>query len=1465
MGDSDDDDVGTVTRGNVLNELKNLGACQAVLPLQAQFASFMCNSTETECMSSIDNYFDTTDIETILAGGTSEAADAINNNCKTYYLDYDFGEESTREHKIENLKKIAKSYCKSPSSGFSFVNNGLCLPQCKPLLDGSEALCATNNAFVGVGYKSVDNAYTQDGTPKQNLAFTNCCVDNNDTPGADPSNCASVNEQLRANAYVALTGDSGGYPGYLEQTIAADSSLRRALQETPDASDYSSDSSSEFTGDGQSGGGGGRTPTGGGGGGGDSGFGNWMGLSGSAQLNQTVSCLNTLFEFIRTYVIPVINDNAELRAMPNLAMLINPGYGVLPDDLPGANIEAFTGLTDFATAVIAGLGGEATDWQRISNYIRMATALRNFLLTHIDRAGVYLERLSTIQECLSGLAGGVAGARRYDSQIFMDLMDAVIDRHRETNAPGMDPTAYTPIVPWAALFGTDPAGLGDFTNVLLNGDTELDVGGHVVGYTTDFGTIDAEDIANEPYLFGNYILRRIQNCHRLVLAWRTQLARYLDYVNRQLQDEVPSGPQPEPEPGGDSDGGGGGGGGPVVSSVRSALNAGAMNVDQAADLLASASTGIAPTVTMEQALQDGTGGISITSTGPISAPQVRNIPADSNVVSIPIPQPEPEPEPEFVQARSGVTIDVTTEASNTVDTSINLPAVDDDGEPVLDAQGNQMTYHPPRPGIRPESVTITVGGGQPVLDSSSSSSAAETEEGTAADPRQPVNWDTAFQRMRSPSLIPRNDAITVQSGGAVATPPPIRPIPMPRDAPASDRRADAGLAPTRDLTTPLAGRTTTDLANSPTLMDNTNALRAAVGLDPLPAGAWNRHLPPQQPAAVTPAGGSEPPPVVPGTDPPVITPGDDGDGTEGDSEEGTTTPGGRPAATGGDDADGTEADTETGTSGTDYVHSRQVARQMRRRDGELRRRLTTVNYYNSSSQCNMCTSSNPTKSNQWIPDFRNDLYSITGTGDSSFSCNPTVASEDQTGPPIVCYDIYAGESSGLGTFGVRLPNVYTFNECRIRGGFASMEELGSGGYAPPVESYSITYQIPPCGNFDIDVDPDRFRCSDVPDKDTCEQSYYSYTPNGQQIGTYECVWDNQGNPSSSLSDPGAAGSGSCSRYIGESTLFSLDGDQVPNKDTMDLLVNKCQWRLGDDINDDTMTDGSASPQKLCHDYLISLCDNVEDKQSCIEDSICRGRDPSTDQMTSVGGRLAAGGPLVGTNGNWEVSPEMADACGGIPGRFGSRPDPDPGAGLLMSGFPGYASIGQWRYIVNELCEKNNVDSTGIWDNSYLTPCRGVANCQGKPEGTKTFNLNFFDSPRQGSPGYYCNYSYVNTQLPDNNCDADMGAWRDESEKQRECETRFTQDHHQCVYEKGFLYGDCNKGPACAGGANSNVYDCPSYGGELCQLYSDHCDWTPPVTTRTPGPPVRDANDGGSVRPSGLVDITTPGVCANKGS
>ena len=447
---------------NVLKELRNLGACQAVLPLNTAIAGALCNNSETQCMADIDNYFATTDIDEILAAGTG-SADIINNNCKTYYLDYDFGERtcssgegqcggSSREEKIELLKKAAKSYCKSPGSGSSFVNNGLCLPQCKPLLEGSDATCSSNNAFVGVGYKTIDNPYTA-ATDDQRIAFTNCCVDNTDTPGTDDNNCARVDEQLRSNAYIALSGNSGGYTGYLEQTIAADSSLRRALQETPDDSDYSSDSSHEFTGGGHSGSGsgGGR---GGGTQGADRGFGNWMGLNGSAQLNQTISCLNSLFDFMRTYVVPAINDNANLRGMPNLAMLINPGYGILPDALPGANIEAFTGLTDFATTVIAGLGGETANWQRIASYARMATALRNFLLTQIDRAGVYLERLSTIQESLTGLAGGVAGARRYDSQIFMDLMDAVIDRYRQTNAPGMDPTTYTPIVPWAALFGT---------------------------------------------------------------------------------------------------------------------------------------------------------------------------------------------------------------------------------------------------------------------------------------------------------------------------------------------------------------------------------------------------------------------------------------------------------------------------------------------------------------------------------------------------------------------------------------------------------------------------------------------------------------------------------------------------------------------------------------------------------------------------------------------------------------------------------------------------------------------------------------------------------------------------------------------------------------------------------------------------------------------------------------------------
>ena len=143
MGDSSTDDV-TVEYENVMDELRNLGACQAVLPLKTQIAAALCNVSETQCMAEIDNYFNTTDIDTILASGVAQE-DIINNNCKTYYLDYDFGDDSTRENKIENIKRVAKSYCKSPSSGFSFVNNGLCLPQCKPLLgQGStvdDALC----------------------------------------------------------------------------------------------------------------------------------------------------------------------------------------------------------------------------------------------------------------------------------------------------------------------------------------------------------------------------------------------------------------------------------------------------------------------------------------------------------------------------------------------------------------------------------------------------------------------------------------------------------------------------------------------------------------------------------------------------------------------------------------------------------------------------------------------------------------------------------------------------------------------------------------------------------------------------------------------------------------------------------------------------------------------------------------------------------------------------------------------------------------------------------------------------------------------------------------------------------------------------------------------------------------------------------------------------------------------------
>ena len=102
---------------------------------------------------------------------------------------------------------------------------------------------------------------------------------------------------------------------------------------------------------------------------------------------------------------------------------------------------------------------------------------------------------------------------------------------------------------------------------------------------------------------------------------------------------------------------------------------------------------------------------------------------------------------------------------------------------------------------------------------------------------------------------------------------------MARDAPASDRRADVGLGPTRATDTPLAGRTASDLASSPTLMDNTNALRAAVD--------WNLY---QQEHGIGiylhnnqllhPTGGSTAPTGVPQTEPPAIGPGGDA-GAEG--------------------------------------------------------------------------------------------------------------------------------------------------------------------------------------------------------------------------------------------------------------------------------------------------------------------------------------------------------------------------------------------------------------------------------------------------------------------------------------------------------------------------------------------------------------------------------------------------------
>jgi len=264
-----------------------------------------------------------------------------------------------------------------------------------------------------------------------------------------------------------------------------------------------------------------------------------------------------------------------------------------------------------------------------------------------------------------------------------------------------------------------------------------------------------------------------------------------------------------------------------------------------------------------------------------------------------------------------------------------------------------------------------------------------------------------------------------------------------------------------------------------------------------------------------------------------------------------------------------------------------------------------------------------------------------------------------------------------------------------------------------------------------------------------------------------------------------------------------------------------------------------------------LCDGEADRQSCIKNSICRGIDPTTLSLDS------SGNPLVGTRGNFEVSPELAQACGGgLSGRFGSRPNPDPGSSLQEGGLPGIA-IKSIPGIVNDLCEKNDVDSTTIWDYSYNTPPVATG---GK------LNPQFFDPIRHGASGYYCNYGNVTNQLPTDDCDANL-SWKQTAEEQRPiCESQYTSDYYQCNWVPGFaLGGKCKKDTSrpCGGGADSTVYDCPSYGGEQCQLYPDHCDWTPGTTTTTPGRVVRDSMGRPLPGSGDPVTTTTPGVCANK--
>jgi len=360
-------------------------------------------------------------------------------------------------------------------------------------------------------------------------------------------------------------------------------------------------------------------------------------------------------------------------------------------------------------------------------------------------------------------------------------------------------------------------------------------------------------------------------------------------------------------------------------------------------------------------------------------------------------------------------------------------------------------------------------------------------------------------------------------------------------------------------------------------------------------------------------------------------------------------------------------------------------------------------------------------------------------------------------------------------------------------------------------------------------------CGDIKDRESCENGYFTLKLPSKEENTYSCVWDEQGVSS------GTSG-GACSAYIGETTTYNQDnGGTPPTTEELSQLLNKCN--IGYRTN---------SWYPTCYDYVTSLCNDQDNIQDCME-SVCAGADPTIDQFPPAS--------LVGTDNNFNVSPEMAQACGGgLSGRFGSRPNPDPGLDKIPYGSRSVARPGSqilnFQGVVSGMCKGLGIRQKPLWDNAPFT-------------GKTANNQDFFDSPRRGAQGYYCNHSGITNQVSDCNSGFQdwSGAWTDEDDKGDLCRTRYSDDYYECEWEPGTFYGDCNKTSVpCAGEANSSTYDCPSYSNQyICNMYSDHCVWNPP-TTRPENDEEMAASYGFNM-PSGITrertTINVPGSCTAK--